>query len=82
MVVVGVDPHKHSHTAVAVDHNGRQLGEITVGNTTCRADPVTRLVTALAGADAVGDRGLPPRRRSLRRALTGAGQAVVMVPRC
>jgi hypothetical protein len=33
MVVVGVDPHKHSHTAVAVDHNGRELGQITVGNT-------------------------------------------------
>jgi hypothetical protein len=33
MVVVGVDPYKHSHTAVAVDHNGRELGQITVSNT-------------------------------------------------
>ncbi|WP_370518063.1 IS110 family transposase [Micromonospora sp. MP36] len=32
MVVVGIDPHKHSHTAVAVDHNGQRLAQITVGN--------------------------------------------------
>jgi transposase len=30
MVVFGVDPHKHSHTVVAVDHSGRQLGQLTV----------------------------------------------------
>ena len=30
MVVVGVDPHKHTHTAVAIDHNGRELGQLTV----------------------------------------------------
>lgn len=30
MVVVGVDPHKHTHTAVAVDENGRKLGHLTV----------------------------------------------------
>jgi transposase len=30
MVVLGVDPHKHSHTVVAVDEAGRKLGELTV----------------------------------------------------
>src|ERR1044072_3268354 len=31
MVVIGVDPHKRTHTAVAVDEVGRWLGQITVG---------------------------------------------------
>jgi transposase len=30
MVVLGVDPHKHSHTVVAVDEAGRRLGQLTV----------------------------------------------------
>ena len=42
MVVVGIDPHKHSHTAVAVDDNGRELGQITVGST---AVELIRLMT-------------------------------------
>jgi hypothetical protein len=32
MVVVGVDPHKRTHTAVAVGGIGQQLAQITVGN--------------------------------------------------
>jgi transposase len=31
MVVLGVDPHKRTHTVVAVDEAGRQVGELTVG---------------------------------------------------
>ena len=30
MVLIGIDPHKASHTAVAVDEKERQLGELTV----------------------------------------------------
>jgi transposase len=30
MVVLGVDPHKDSHTVVAVDQTGRQLAQLTV----------------------------------------------------
>jgi transposase len=33
MVVIGVDSHKRTHTAVAVDGNGRKLGEKTVAAT-------------------------------------------------
>jgi transposase len=32
MVVLGVDPHKHSHTVVAVDGAGRKLGQFQVGS--------------------------------------------------
>ena len=34
MVVVGADVHKHTHTFVAVDEAGRQLGQLTVAATT------------------------------------------------
>lgn len=80
MVVVGIDPHKHSHTAVAVDDNGHELGQLTVGNTGAE---LIRLMTW-------ADRFAGPRRwavedcrhvaGALLRALTRAGQAVVMVP--
>ncbi len=33
MVIVGIDAHKHSHTAVAVDGSGRKLAERTVSAT-------------------------------------------------
>jgi len=33
MVVIGVDSHKRTHTAVAADENGRRLAEITVAAT-------------------------------------------------
>jgi transposase len=33
MVVIGIDPHKRSHTAVAVDEVGRKLGQLTVAST-------------------------------------------------
>ncbi|MHA6792583.1 IS110 family RNA-guided transposase [Pseudonocardia bannensis] len=80
MVVVGVDPHKHSHTAVAVDSNGHELGQITVGNT------AAELVRLLAWVQ----RWPGPRRwaiedcrhvaGALLRALIRAGEAVVTVP--
>jgi transposase len=33
MVIIGVDPHKRTHTAVAVDANGQKLAERTVATT-------------------------------------------------
>ncbi|MEV4418275.1 IS110 family transposase [Catellatospora sp. NPDC049609] len=80
MLVVGIDPHKHSHTAVAVDHNGRSLAQITVGNT------VPELIRLLDWGRQLGD---SPRwavedcrhvAGALLRALIAAGQAVVLIP--
>src|SRR3954467_12773129 len=34
MVILGVDAHKHTHTVVAVDDNGRQVASRTVGTST------------------------------------------------
>ena len=41
MVVLGIDAHKPSHTAVAVDELGRKFGERTTGTTS--ADPLELL---------------------------------------
>jgi hypothetical protein len=38
MIVIGVDVHKQSLTAVAVDELGRALAELTVGGSGSRED--------------------------------------------
>jgi transposase len=81
MVVFGVDPHKHSHTVVAVDHTGRQLGQLTVS---ARLDGQLRLLgwARQLGGDqrrwAVED-GRHVAGRLVDHLLT-AGEAVVWVP--
>ncbi len=30
MVIIGIDPYPSSHTAVALDHNGTRLSQLTV----------------------------------------------------
>jgi hypothetical protein len=32
MVIIGIDPHPESHTAVALDQNGKRLGHLTISN--------------------------------------------------
>jgi transposase len=80
MVVIGIDPHKRSHTAVAVDEVGRKLGQLTVAST---AEGWLRLWVWAAGFGPVGrwavedGRGVAGR---LVRTLIGHGAAVVWVP--
>ena len=79
MVVIGIDPHKRTHTAVAVDEVGRKLGQVTVD-----ADEAgvlrLRVWAGRFGGEvrwAVEDgRALAGR---LVRALIGAGAVVVWV---
>jgi transposase len=80
IVLIGIDPHKRSHTAVAVDQAGRKLGQLTV-----EADTAGTLRlwgwAARYGSErlwAVEDgRGVAGR---LVRALLGQGARVVWVP--
>jgi transposase len=80
MVVIGIDPHKRSHTAVAVDAVGRKLSQLTVSGDD---NGLLRLWAWAAqwGPDrrwAVEDgRGIAAR---LVRTLTGQGARVVWVP--
>ena len=80
MVIVGIDAHKRSHTAVAVDASGRKLGQRTTGTTS--ADHLA----LLAWAEQFG-----PQRswaiedcrhlsRRLEADLLGAGESIVRVP--
>jgi transposase len=52
MVVVGIDAHKGTHTAVAVDEAGRKLGHKTTSSTTSEANlELLRWADALAHLD-------------------------------
>jgi transposase len=81
MVVVGADVHKRTHTFVAVDEVGRELGHKTFKATTAGHQDAVMWARDQFGADlrwAVEDcRHLSAR---LERDLLAAGQAVVRVP--
>ena len=80
MVVIGIDPHKRSHTAVAVDEASRKLGQLTIN---ADDEGFLRLWAWAAryGTDrlwAVEDgRGVAGR---LARTLIGQGARVVWIP--
>src|SRR4051794_2532344 len=81
MVVVGADVHKRTHTFVAVDQAGRQLGQVTVAATEKGHRKAMRWAWKLVGTDlrwAIEDcRHLSAR---LERDLLSVGQSVVRVP--
>ena len=81
MVVVGADVHKRTHTFVAVDEAGRELGHKTFDATTPGHRAAARWARERFGAElvwAIEDcRHLSAR---LERDLLSAGQSVVRVP--
>jgi len=80
MVIVGIDAHKRSHTAVAVDEAGRKLGQHTTGTTS------EDHLALLAWAEQFGTERLwavedcRHLSRRLERDLLGAGEPIVRVP--
>lgn len=81
MIVVGIDPHKHTHTAVALDAaTGRKLGELEVR---ARAKGFERLVGWARGLDEVDRFAVEDGRHvsgHLERHLIGRGETVLRVP--
>jgi transposase len=81
VIVVGIDPHKRTHTAVAVDRaTGRVLGELTLS---ARAEGFERLVVWARDLD--GDRTFAVEggrhvSGALERHLLGRGECSVRVP--
>jgi transposase len=81
LVIVGIDAHKRTHTAVAIDEAGRRLGEKTTMMTTTEAN-----LELVRWADSFG----PERRfavedcrhlsRRLEADLLAAGEELVRVP--
>ena len=79
MIVIGVDSHKRSHTAVAVDGTGRKLAERTVGTTSAGHLELVRWATRFTERHfALEDCRQLSRRLSTD--LVVAGEAVVRVP--
>jgi transposase len=76
MIVIGVDVHKHSLTAVAVDEVGRPLGERT-----CAVDDgVVGWARSLGGERLWALEDCRHVTRGLERALLAAGERLVRVP--
>jgi transposase len=79
MVVLGVDPHKKTHTVVAVDDAGRQLASITVKTTTAGHLKLFRWANLYPQRRWAVEDGRHVAGRLLRD-LTAAGEAVTCVP--
>ena len=81
MIVVGIDPHKQTHTAVALEvATGRKLGELEVR---ARARGFERLLVWARGLDEVDRFAIEDGRHvsgHLERHLLGRGETVVRVP--
>lgn len=79
MVTIGIDAHKRSHTAVAVDEQGRQLDQRRTGTTS------KEHLELVAWAAAFGNRRWAVEdcrhlSRRLERDLLAAGERIVRVP--
>ncbi|KBF81219.1 transposase [Mycobacterium tuberculosis] len=81
MVVVGTDAHKYSHTFVATDEVGRQLGEKTVKATTAGHATAIMWAREQFGLELIwGIEDCRNMSARLERDLLEAGQQVVRVP--
>lgn len=80
MVVVGTDAHKYSHTFVATDEVGRQLGEKTVKATTAGHATAIMWAREQFGLELIwGIEDCRNMSARLERDLLAAGQQVVRV---
>jgi transposase len=79
MVVLGVDPHKKTHTVVATDEAGRQLASITVATTMAGHLKLMRWASAYPERRWAVEDGRHVAGRLLRD-LTAAGEPVTCVP--
>ena len=79
MMVIGIDAHKRSHTAVTVDDRGRQLSAKTVGTTTQGHLQLVKWAAALGGERLWAIEDCRHMTRRLERDLIAAGEAVVRV---
>lgn len=79
MMIIGIDAHKRSHTAVTIDGNGRQLLTKTVGTTTQDHLKLLKWATALDNQRLWAIEDCRHMTRRLERDLIAAGEAVVRV---
>src|SRR5919106_3724891 len=77
MIVIGVDVHKHSLTAVAVDEAGRMLAETTVA---AASNDLLEWACGLDGERLWALEDCRQLTRALERELTAADEELVRVP--
>lgn len=80
-VIVGVDTHKEVHVAVAKDHLGRHLGEISVPTTPRGYRDLLRWAEGHGQPEAWGVEGTGSYGAGVGRHLAAAGQVVIEVNR-
>src|SRR6201985_3971872 len=80
MMVIGIDAHKRSHTAVSVDEMGRQGFVKTVGTTTQDHLRLLRWAVGMAENRLWAIEDCRHLTRRLERDLIAAGEAGVRVP--
>ena len=76
MIVVGVDVHKQSLTAVAVDEVGRSVAELTVGD----GQMLLKWAASLSDERLWALEDCRQLTRQLERTLVDAGERLVRVP--
>jgi transposase len=79
MMVIGIDAHKRSHTAVAVDDMGRQRATKTVGTTTQDHLRLLQWAASLEGERLWAIEDCRHMTRRFERDLIAAGESVVRV---
>jgi transposase len=80
MVIVGIDAHKRSHTAVAVDEAGRKIGQHTTGTTSADHLALLNWAEQFGGERLWAIEDCRHLSRRLERDLLGAGGRIVRVP--
>jgi transposase len=80
MMIIGIDAHKRSHTAVTIDNNGRQQSTKTVGTTTQDHLPLLKWAAAQDSERLWAIEDCRHLTRRLERDLIAAGESVVRVP--
>ena len=55
-VTIGIDPHKSTHTAVAVDRDEQPIARLTLPATRCQSDRLLAWAEPLDVGSGVGDR--------------------------
>ena len=81
MVIVGIDAHKRTHTAVVIDEAGRRLGEKTTRATTTEANlELVRWVHAFGPDRRFAVEDCRHLSRRLEADLLAAGEVLVRVP--
>jgi transposase len=80
-VTLGIDTHKHTHLAVALDQLGRWLGQLEIPTTTAGFAELYAWASELGTIDTVGIEGTGAYGAGLCRWLRGRGLVVVEVER-